>query len=245
MDGKTCKIENQQPTYPDKFTVALAGGDKASPPAGLAVVSLAKGKTLFDLNQWEEATLPPWAKAEATLDARPGARAQGTVDVQSDTLFVLCYMGDPKAPAGVLGPIKVMLPAGKVPPTPTVAPAPTLPPSDMTVKITNGTCELQSPNKSYPAKFTVTYVGGDKPNTEWGLTFISMPPGKTLQDLTGTATGQPSWVTVEGSIGTSTGVSTRDTISVKANPIYVICFEVNGQGGLTRIGRFGPIEIAK
>jgi hypothetical protein len=256
MVGGTCKLEGTKQVYPDTFRIALVGGDLSVEFYGLAVVSLADGKTLADLEGAGPAQ-PPWVRMLTDFNTAPGQRTVQSVTVDANPVFLVCFTSPPEKAIGRLGPIEIALPqdtATQAPtatlPQPTVAqarplePTATLPPADISVRISGTGCKLEAPKPAYPATFTIALVGeANKAGYSYGLTVISLAEGKTLEDLKrAKGTTPPAWVTVEGAIGGDPGVTTQAAVTVSKGPIYMVCW-ISPQDRV--IGRLGPVEIAK
>jgi hypothetical protein len=260
MVGGTCNLEGTRQVYPDTFRIALVGGDQSVGFYGLAVVSLADGKTLADLEGAGPAQ-PPWVRLLTDFSTAPGQRTVQSVKVDANPVFVVCFTSPPDKAVGALGPIEIALPqaaATKAPtpePTatlpratatqaPTPKPTATLPPADITARISGTGCKLDAPKPTYPATFTIALVGeANKAGYAYGLTVISLAEGKTLEDLKQSkGTTPPVWVTVEGAIGGDPGLTTQATVTVSKGPIYMVCW-ISPPDRV--IGRLGPVEIAK
>jgi hypothetical protein len=260
MIGGTCKLEGAQQVYPDTFSIALVGGDQSVAVYSLALVSLAEGKTLADL-QGPGTAQPPWVRLLTDFSTAPGQRTVQSVKVDANPVFLVCFTSPPDKAVGALGPIEIALPQAPATQAPTPEPTatlpqatatqaptpkstPALPPADITVRISATGCKLEAPKSAYPVTFTIALLGeANKAGYSYGLTVISLAEGKTLEDLRQSkGTSPPPWVTVEGAIGGDPGVTTQATVTVSKGPIYMVCWT---QPPERVIGRLGPVEIAK
>jgi hypothetical protein len=110
FDGDQCSYNGSARVPARQITVILDVEDqKDYDEYGLAVVTLAEGKTFEDLDAWPSAGKPPWAQLHGLLDEVPqGSRSEMAVTAFEGPLFLVCFTAHPIAKTGVLGPVEVV-----------------------------------------------------------------------------------------------------------------------------------------
>jgi hypothetical protein len=117
--------------------------------------------------------------------------------------------------------------------------------SGVTIRMSAGDkCTLEGP-KSIPAGYNIIHwVVESKEHNLFGLSYVTLDPGKTIEDLRALPPGHvdpPSFAQWDGNFRElEPGTSTQFSIKAVADPLYFACFS---RDPVRHFGSVGPLEV--
>ncbi len=125
-------------------------------------------------------------------------------------------------------------------------------PADPILTLGDNTCNYSGPNSINYGPITVSVVHTEKKPLYAGFALVTLQNGKTIKDLQAwPSTTPPLWLTDLEDKGYLQDNRTFSYDLTKYGnyhpyePLYLVCFQMNSQGVINKIGAFGPIEVTK
>lgn len=123
----------------------------------------------------------------------------------------------------------------------TAAPPVTLPAADMTITFAGETCTYDIPKQLHAGKITVNWIVEPKDHEEFGLAFLTLNNGKTVNDLKAwRGNNPPDWSQLFALRDALPDSRSTVVADVETGPFYLVCFHAD-----TTVGVLGPIEVGK
>lgn len=122
-----------------------------------------------------------------------------------------------------------------------------MPESDILVTFADGTCTREGLQTLSPGSLSVALQAEDLDMAGYSVSFLTLEPGKTLQDLIDHSAvpnaSNPGWVNELGLQWVRPGESQITLMPVTSGPVYMVCFSWDESDTRNMIGYEGPIEV--
>lgn len=106
IEGDTCAYSGPERIPAGRIAIDWTV-DKAHDRYGLAVATLAQGKTFADLDAWLSTDPPSWLQLVTFAEATSGSHRTVTANVEEGPIYMVCFTAPPDKKMGTLGPIEV------------------------------------------------------------------------------------------------------------------------------------------
>lgn len=129
-----------------------------------------------------------------------------------------------------------------MPSQPASPPSTDVPVSDIAISFDSGTCSYSGPLVLKAGEINVNITAADTPQKEYGLSFLSLDPDKTMLDLMAATPlpEPPSWSKMLSLWEFASGDSKTVTFSAQTGPLYLVCWSKPPD---LAIGNVGPFEV--